>query len=434
VTNIEGGRAALHSHTAKAVTLPQMTAVKWMRSTRALLLLFALVGVATTVVEAISSKVSAQSAGASQPVPPKNPAPAPGGQEPPKPTKNTASVPSAPQAQTDANGPTAIPADNNGKPQSVKDYFTAVRWSSRPIAWGAILAGVIIISGVVLLYRTTVDGAEPLILRLTPSFFFWLGMTYCCLLLLLAVVYSLTKDPTAGATVIGGIVPIAVPWFGALGAVTISLEGVFLWNSQWDRSFNYWHIGRPIFGAVLGTVAFFIFVAIGSAAGSAPRFLESQNTKAKDYIVFYIVAFLVGYREETFRELIKRATDLILKPGTPPPSAPAVSFRVGGSTVSEIQCPVTAVGAAIQVTVDVRNSGTAPLMHPVVTIAPVAPTPPGTFAVVNDLVTGGGDLAAGQGRSLDITFSPLAAGPFAATLSVAGTNLTPPKTIRVSGR
>jgi hypothetical protein len=33
--------------------------------------------------------------------------------------------------------------------------------------------------------------------------------------------------------------PIAVPWFGAIGAVTISLEGVFKWSeSRWNPEYN----------------------------------------------------------------------------------------------------------------------------------------------------------------------------------------------------
>src|SRR5207248_634808 len=147
-------------------------------------------------------------------------------------------------------------------------------------------------------------------------FFFWLSMMYTALLLLMAVTY-LVCARDAQPTLLAGILPIAVPWFGALGAVTISLEGVFLWNDQWDRKFNYWHIGRPLFVAVLGIVASFIFVVIAVAAGSPPPFLSDEaSPTAKDFIIYYVLAFLVGYREETFRELIKRATDLILKPGT----------------------------------------------------------------------------------------------------------------------
>ena len=31
--------------------------------------------------------------------------------------------------------------------------------------------------------------------------------------------------------------------------------------------------------------------------------------------IYHVLAFIVGYREETFRDLLKRVTDLILRPG-----------------------------------------------------------------------------------------------------------------------
>jgi len=39
-------------------------------------------------------------------------------------------------------------------------------------------------------------------------------------------------------------------------------------------------------------------------------------------LLYYLVAFLVGYREETFRELIKRLVDVVLSPGTSPGTLP----------------------------------------------------------------------------------------------------------------
>jgi hypothetical protein len=308
---------------------------------------------------------------------------------------------------------------------------------------GGCLAAVIVIGGGILLYWAGKGGPDPnpKIQQLGPSFFFWLAMMYTALLLLMGAIYNMSAlDPKP--TLVGGILPIAVPWFGALGAVTISLEGVFVWNQQWDKKHNYWHIGRPLFGAVLGIVAFFLFVVIGSAAGTPPKFLDSvpgakDIPPLKDFIIYYVLAFLVGYREETFRELIKRATDLILKPGTPPPAAPAVTFTIGGTPQQQIQFPETAGGqTAAPITVAVQNSGNVPLMAPVVTVTPGAGTPANAFGKANDQVTGAGDLAANQSRNVDVTFTaPAAAGPdFTATLSVAATNLPRPTTIQVTGR
>jgi hypothetical protein len=332
----------------------------------------------------------------------------------------TAGQPAAPPSQTE------VPLS----------FWNAVNAYPRPMIWGAVLAALIIVGGAILLYLTIRAGANPLILRLTPSFFFWLGMIYTALLLLMAAVYNLSLPDQAPAQprLLGGILPIAVPWFGALGAVTISLEGVFLLNNVWDKKFNYWHIGRPLFGAVLGIVAYFIFVVIIAASGTPPAFLDNRAAPPKDFIVFYILAFLVGYREETFRELIKRASDLILKPGALPGEAPAVTFRVGGTTPPEIQCPEVAANASSRVTVEVLNTGSVPLVAPVVTVTPVAPTPADTFAIANDQVTGGGDLATGQARSVDVTFTPPADGTFAATLTLTANNLTNSKTIPVTGR
>ncbi|MGH9896954.1 MAG: DUF1573 domain-containing protein, partial [bacterium] len=186
------------------------------------------------------------------------------------------------------------------------------------------------------------------------------------------------------------------------------------------------------FGAVLGIVAFFLFVVIVTATGTPPEFLNSGKGKTKDFIIFYVVAFLVGYREETFRELIKRATDLILKPGTQPTPAPAVTFKSSGVAISEVNLPVTAPGDSSSVIIEVENTGDAPLVALAVAVSPTSPTPAGTFATAKDQVTGK-DLAPGQVRTVDVTFAPKQAGTFSGTLTVTATNLAGPKTIRITG-
>ncbi len=188
-----------------------------------------------------------------------------------------------------------------------------------------------------------------------------------------------------------------------------------------------------MFGAVLGIVAFFLFVLIVTAAATPPKFLNGEATAAKDFIIYYVVAFLVGYREETFRDLIKRATDLIMQPATKPPPAPAVAIKEGGVPSSQISFPSTAVGTSARKTVEVHNVGNAPLIAPAVAVTATAPAPVTTFSTANDRVTGGGDLAPGQFRTVDVTFTPEAPGNLAGTLTVTATNLTAPKAIGVSG-
>ncbi len=371
---------------------------------RLLLVAFVVVGLA----HAVAASAQSPSTGGSVPAPAASQSSSPA----PAQTRSTNAMPTPP---------------NKSLWESMKAYAGAMT------IWAPIVAMLVVVGSAYLLYKTIGAGANPLILRLTPSFFFWLGMMYIALLLLLAGTYDVVVPASARPILVGGVLPLAVPWFGALGAVTISLEGVFLWNDQWDKKYNYWHIGRPLFGAVLGIVAFFLFVVIMSASGSWPKFFDDRSAPAKDYIVFYVLAFLVGYREETFRELIKRATDLILKPNAQPPAVPAITFKVAGAAVGRIQCPNVAPGGQSSVTVEVQNSGGAPLAAPVVTIAPVAPTPAGVFAKINDQVTGGGDVAPGRSRTVDITFTPTAAGTFAATLSVTSPAVAAPKVIGVTG-
>jgi hypothetical protein len=223
----------------------------------------------------------------------------------------------------------------------------APHWEWNHSVLGVLVAALILIAATgVILCRTARNVSNSFIFRMRPAFFFWLGLSYTLILVLMAIAYEVAY--TGPPYLVGGILPIAVPWFGALGAVTISLEGVFQWSeSRWNPEYNYWHVGRPIFGAVLGTISFFLFVLIVSSAGTPPKFLAPDTAgvanpagttanlatnilSSKDLIVFYVVAFLVGYREQTFRELITRVTDMILKPSDTGPKPGVAGPRPDG--------------------------------------------------------------------------------------------------------
>lgn len=106
-------------------------------------------------------------------------------------------------------------------------------------------------------------------------------------------------------------VPISIPWFGALGAVLTGLYGIFdHGHRDWQRRFNAWYIARPFTGAALGAVAYIVFVGVIRATGLQPA---TQDSIGK--LIYFAVAFLVGFREETFRQLIARLGDLIVGPG-----------------------------------------------------------------------------------------------------------------------
>jgi len=133
-----------------------------------------------------------------------------------------------------------------------------------------------------------------------------------------------------------GSLPVGVVWFGALGAVLISLTGIVEHAGDWNPEFNLWHLSRPLVGAALAVVAVLILQAGVLATGTKPS-AAAEGTPQN--LLYYLVAFLVGYREETFRDLIKRLVDLILSPAATPARPTIASLSpvngpiAGGGTV-----------------------------------------------------------------------------------------------------
>jgi hypothetical protein len=110
-----------------------------------------------------------------------------------------------------------------------------------------------------------------------------------------------------------GTVPIAVPWWGAVGAVLLSLSAVFEHRRDWLPSIAPWYWARPIFGIFMASFGVLVFqagvLAVGKDLKPAPGVANAQN------LFYYVLAFIIGYREETARTLIKRVGDVIIGPG-----------------------------------------------------------------------------------------------------------------------
>src|SRR5713226_2402958 len=64
-----------------------------------------------------------------------------------------------------------------------------------------------------------------------------------------------------------GTVPIAVPWWGAVGAVLLSLSGVFEHRRDWLPSVAPWHWARPVFGVFMASFGVLVFQAGVLAVG-----------------------------------------------------------------------------------------------------------------------------------------------------------------------
>ena len=154
-------------------------------------------------------------------------------------------------------------------------------------------------------------GQNGFIVGLGKDAIFWLAIFYSIALAALAIFGNCSPIVSFG-------VPDSIAWFGAVGAVMISFQGIFDHREDWDPLFNYWHVARPIVGAGLGAMSFLIFSVIVTLAGSAPPD-PAKAPSVANLNIFHVLAFIVGYREQTFRDLLKRVTDLILRPAADPP-------------------------------------------------------------------------------------------------------------------
>jgi len=167
----------------------------------------------------------------------------------------------------------------------------------------------------------------------------------------------------------------------------MGLSGVFEHSASWDANYALWHIGRPFVGASLAVISVLIFqVGVLSVdlnpnaqsstiqAPSNPTTQPSNGSIAQDQtnsrtqmstnptdqyrnnLLFYLIAFLVGYREQTFREMIKRLTDVILGPGGNAVGASPVISSVTPSTAPHGQAlpEITISGSGFGKTSSVR--------------------------------------------------------------------------------
>lgn len=228
------------------------------------------------------------------------------------------------------------------------------------------------------------------------------------LLILFALAVAYLTDPNPGsrlhqlfpATL--GSLPIGVAWFGALGAVVISLSGVFDHRKDWDPDWGLWHFTRPLMGISLAVVACLIFqsgvLAANPSAGTQLANASGAGAQAPQNLLYYLIAFVVGYREEVFRELIKRVADVILTPSQPPGAPAAVSAMApnsgpvgGGSTVK-----ITGSGLAGTTAVAFGSVAAQFAIDSDAQISATAPQSAAPGAVAVTVTTKAGSAAAGE--------------------------------------
>lgn len=151
-----------------------------------------------------------------------------------------------------------------------------------------------------------------------------------------------------------GPLPTGVLWFGALGAVLISLAAVFDFPGKaWDPHWELWHYTRPLIGATFAAISVLIFQAGIVSIGSDPTPGGAKTSSIPKDLAYYLVAFLVGYRETTFRELIKRLGDIVLKPGDTPGAAITAVIPAKGPLAGGHPVALTGAGFAHVVSVSI---------------------------------------------------------------------------------
>jgi len=200
-----------------------------------------------------------------------------------------------------------------------------------------------------------------------------------------------------------GPLPVGVPWFGALGAVVISLSGAFDHRTDWDPTWALWHFTRPLIGVSLAIIAWLTFQAGILAVGSVPSAPApnpsnpGHDVTAPTNLLYYLIAFVVGYREQVFRELIKRVSDVILTPsGGAATAAPVISTLNPESGRASGGDTVAIIGSGLSGTTAVTFGNAAARAVRVASDTEVSvTTPPGSAGRVSVTLTTGGGSATG---------------------------------------
>lgn len=202
----------------------------------------------------------------------------------------------------------------------------------------------------------------------------------------------------------GGLVWFVVPWAGALGGVTISAVGVCKFGSDWDPRWNYWHLFRPVMGAIFGVFGVLVLTLIVGTIGGFGTDKTNDWTQLSPTAIgmLAVIAFVGGYRESTARQLMKKIWDTIFAPET----GKDEDVETTALTVS----PVTlnfgkiVVGQSAVRTVRLRN-GTAEAVK-----ISDASTPAGSpYAILGDQGT---NIWAGSKRDIGIRFTPTSPGSY----------------------
>lgn len=130
----------------------------------------------------------------------------------------------------------------------------------------------------------------------------WLAVTPLFTFGLIAFIHRLLDEVLAGST--SAIMDDYFPylWAGAIGGTAAAYWGLVKHTIllDFDGQYNLWYYFKPLFGALFGLVAVLIIKA---------GFISMQvNAEIKNQLPLYIIAFIAGFSERFFMQLIDRVT------------------------------------------------------------------------------------------------------------------------------
>ena len=127
--------------------------------------------------------------------------------------------------------------------------------------------------------------------------------------------------------ILGLPLPPAVLWFGALGGVVASLQGIFFHNRKWDNGYTHWHVFSGIVGAAFGLASYLFLIVIVNSANGAPSIGKGGSAPSQE-AVFALGAFALGYGQSQFHAMMDRVFSVLFQPSKVAPQVSKESVDV----------------------------------------------------------------------------------------------------------
>ena len=154
----------------------------------------------------------------------------------------------------------------------------------------------------------------------------------------------------------------------------------------------------------MGSIGALIVVLFLGSIGSSDT--GEIDTSPRGTATLMVIAFVLGYRQSTFAELISRVTDVILTPGQ---TTQSIDFSV---TPTELKFTTT-VNTPTKLALTITNDGTGFLRVPRAAVS-ITGTDAGLFKVSRYP----GNLQSAGAGTLEVTYVPTSAGTHEATLNI----------------